>query len=193
MEFYYAANNRRVGPFPASEIQSLIDQGALDGQSYIWHTGLRQEWIRVKHLPHFHLPESLEPPPTPSYNRLFLYLFAAYPLVSAVVAHWTIEFWSGNEYTAEELSQLIISQANYAVSFVVLFLLPLVVFAVMDENEIKRSGRHGDRKLTAIAVILCAPVYILQRQIKMKESKLFALVFVICVILGVMVEVILYS
>lgn len=68
MEWYYARNNKRVGPLSDAQIRELAGSGNLDGTDLVWHPGLTG-WIPATEIPGLVAPPPLprtvaqEPPP----------------------------------------------------------------------------------------------------------------------------------
>ena len=47
--WYYVSNNQSVGPFSVEEMEDLIENKTIYGNTYVWKSGLK-DWIYLKEL-----------------------------------------------------------------------------------------------------------------------------------------------
>ncbi|WP_437206320.1 GYF domain-containing protein [Planctomicrobium sp. SH664] len=65
-EWFYAQDHQQSGPVSRAQIQLLIDEGTLSGDTLVWKEGY-PEWIRAGSI--FEVDRSPLPPQVPSKNR----------------------------------------------------------------------------------------------------------------------------
>lgn len=150
-EWYYAQKGTRNGPVTKEEIEGLIKDGTLDGDSELWREGM-SDWTSLKQT---ELKSALVAPPPlkgDAVSGTVVWLLAFAPFIGTIlefsIAH--------NRYQDDLLAQIAVYNGDY---FYVTILLN-VVLCVIDNGILKKAG-YRSNKLTGWVWLV--PVYLYQR------------------------------
>lgn len=157
-EWHYEKNGQRHGPISTEAMQTLIEHGALNGQTLVWATDLTT-WLPLANTQlAIHLPHSTQPPALPAshISNTVIWVLALAPLLGLLLESALAGMRAQSELTVDyEVTQALSSGQYWYVT-----LLLNCGLSLWDERRLKAAGVD-----TAAfgKLVLLVPVYLWKR------------------------------
>lgn len=174
-EWYYTALGACVGPKTEEEMRRLIEVGKVPPTALCWTAEFGLNWKSVSetNLAQPVGPESGPPAlPPRAVNNLYAWLFAAVPLIGAIIDIVVVQ----NSRDPNRVHPML---------FVWVYLIAYAVFAGLDTDAIRRSGNRAPPRLLWF---ILAPAYLWFRATRLGQNKSYFWAWIACVIVAGVID-----
>lgn len=175
-QWFYIQGGDRKGPVSLLELKEMYKNSGLSEQALVWTKNFGDDWKRLEDVAE--MREANEPPlvPAKSISNLWLYLLVAVPIFGV-----TLETVMTESYPEWFL------QGSDSAGFIIFFVLNSA-FGLLDEREIRKSGRKDIAKGIMAWIFLFVPIYIFFRGKRTGKGAWPLLGWISALLIGVFAE-----
>ncbi|MBN9049376.1 MAG: DUF4339 domain-containing protein [Rhizobiales bacterium] len=175
--WFYTQGGQRKGPVRAEDLRALLTAQTIDGETPVWHKGLK-DWLPL-HQSEIGamLPDAPPPVAAAQINNGLVWTLAVAPiayLIIEVLIH------------AYQFSQ---PGDDFPMSSALIWIIPVAtncILCLLDEQQLKRAG-YGFGWMTFFAVLL-APVYLFIRAQRLRQTPTYGYVWIASFIVSLLLQ-----